>query len=143
MHKKHYSVVCALMILTMILHAHQKLEDQLSELCITESEFVLNVDEGIRAICRMLTQEWLSQNLCFKNDDLAELLNPATQEIDVETALRALDFCIHTELNTHSKQEQSMRETLAEIYAEINEKYNAIIAQSCSRKIKINFCTTD
>lgn len=137
--KKNYYIVCGLLTCIIPLFSQSELNDQLSELYIPESEFVLTVDDGIRGICRMLTHEWKSHHLCFSNDDLTEILDPATQEVAIEKALRALHYCIHTELNSHSKKEKDLRETLAEIYNEITDAYNEILAESGSRRIKIKF----
>jgi hypothetical protein len=136
--KKIFFITYALLILCIPLYAQENGYDPLDELYIPQAEFILKLDTGIRDICLALIQEWHAHGVVYMCSDLDQLVQVTSDELDIETALRALDYCVHTDLSSQSKKEEMLRESLKQIYQEINDAYNDI-TQSKTRRIKIKF----
>lgn len=135
--KKKYYLVCSIVFLLVgnCLQAHA---DPLDELAVHGSLFYFEIDTEVVQACRMLIDEWRMCGYCYTNVDLDEFIH-AENEVDIETALKALHFCLHYDVPIKTERDSCLRNTLKQAYRNLRVRYREIVEKTGSRRIKIKF----
>jgi hypothetical protein len=116
--------------------------DPLDEINMPSPEFIVLLDDHVRTTCKGLIDLWHERGHKCTDEYVAQLLDPALHELDYETVLLAMHACIATECKTRTPQEQTLRVRIQQMYDQLLDEYDQLVAQTSTRRIKCkHFCT--